>query len=63
MGKHDTTWRILLAEELAKNGETMESVTATTLDDGGLDRVFNNDFWFIEGAPFTAWTANYLDRS
>ncbi len=60
MGEHDTTWRILLEEELARNGETVESITATTLSDGGLDRVFNNDFWFIEGEPFTAWSADYV---
>ncbi len=60
MGKYDTTWRTLLTEALAKNGETMESVTATTLTEDDLDRVFNRDHGGVEGVPFTAWSANFV---
>jgi hypothetical protein len=52
-----SSWRKLIAEEMAKHGEDWGDAAACTLSDEGLDVVFWHGFGHSEGAPFTLWTA------
>lgn len=47
-----TTWRKLIAEEMAYHGDTF---VAWTLTDDEADRQFYDGHGLAEGAPFTAW--------
>ncbi len=49
-----TTWRKLITEVLADN-EKFDDLTIS-IDDGELDREFDNGYGGSNGAPFTAWS-------
>lgn len=55
MNREKTTWRELLTEAAAANGEAFEALTIA-IDEGELDRVFDAGYGGVEGAPFTAWS-------
>ena len=57
-----TTWRKLIAEELAVNGESWDDVIRCNVrhpgrDGPGLDVEFYDGYGGRRGSPFTAWTA------
>ena len=52
-----TTWRKMISEALAKNGEAWGDVVDIAIADGELDREFNDGYGTSEGAPFTLWTS------
>lgn len=51
-----TTWRKLLALEMACHNESMADVISCTLTDSELDVLFDDDYGLTEGIPFTVWT-------
>ena len=53
------TWRKLLTEAAGHNGDTFESLTIA-IAEGELDREFDDGYGGTEGAPFTAWSANWV---
>lgn len=50
-----TTWRKCLESAAETNGEKFEDLIIT-IDDGELDREFDDGYGREEGAPFTAWS-------
>jgi hypothetical protein len=57
------TWRQLITNALAAQGETWKDVEEVALgrdpwtnEPGSLDRGFDSDFGVAEGCPFTVWT-------
>ena len=50
-----STWRKEIAEEMEISHD-VGPIIACTLDDAGLDRIFDSGFGSAEGASFTAWT-------
>lgn len=56
----NTTWRIGITASLTRNGETWADVECCTLDDAGLDYVFDDGFGGAGGPPFTVWTKMHV---
>lgn len=51
-----TTWRKMITEALAEQGETWADVEACTLSEAALDAVFDDGYGVPKGQPFTVWT-------
>lgn len=54
----DTNWRNLIIQALMP-GDSFEDL-AIAIDDGELDRIFDNGLGLIEGSPFTAWSRQWV---
>lgn len=52
------TWRELITDGL-RDGDTFESLIIS-IDEGELDREFDNGYGLPEGAPFTAWSDSWV---
>jgi hypothetical protein len=59
MNSDITTWRKELTEACEDNGETLADLVITLTDDQ-LDVEFDSGYGLWEGAPFTAWSANFV---
>lgn len=55
-----TTWRKMIEEEMASNDDREIGQFVCTLTNEELDIEFDNGYGGIEGAPFTAWTDDYV---
>ena len=53
------TWFDLLKEAMEEDGEDFASMICT-MDEAGLKKEFDDGFGNVEGAPFTAWGANWV---
>ena len=57
-----TTWRIEIAEEMARHGDDWENVETWAADVATaaefLDKPFDNYYGPCNGIPFTVWTNN-----
>ena len=51
------TWRELIQEEASKHGDSVDAMTIS-IEDGGLDREFDDWYGLHEGCPFTAWSVS-----
>lgn len=61
-GTHRTTWRTWrkeLTEACEENRERFEDLT-TTLTESELDTEFHAGYGAFEGAPFTAWSKEWV---
>lgn len=52
------TWKELLEAEMEVRNETLADLEANTLTKAEMEKDFDSGFGGIEGAPFTAWSAN-----
>ena len=52
-----TTWKLLLTEEMAQNGETWDDVISNTMTDAEMNEKFHSGYGSSEGCPFTVWTS------
>jgi len=50
-----TTWRKELMDYCAEFGENFDDLIIA-IEDGGLDKEFDNGYGLVEGPPFTAWS-------
>lgn len=55
-----TTWRQEISRVMALNGDGWEDMEHCTISDEELDRQFEAKAWAIKGAPFTAWTRDFV---
>lgn len=55
-----TTWRREIAKILSDRGLAWGDLLACTLSDEEMDRPFDAGWGSIEGAAFTAWTAELV---
>lgn len=53
------TWRQLIEEKLHITGDKIEDLDFA-IEPGELDREFDDGFGSEQGAPFTAWSENYV---
>jgi hypothetical protein len=56
MHDNKTTWREMIGEAMAENGESWKDIVHTTLTDEELDTEFDDGYGGSEGCPFTLWT-------
>lgn len=56
---NDVSWRELIIECLEKTRDKFEHLQFV-IDEGELDRKFDNGFGGEEGAPFTAWSKDFV---
>lgn len=54
------TWRRLINNEMASNGDDFGKVVYSTLSDAGLDTEFYDGYGGPEGDYFTLWTGEYV---
>jgi hypothetical protein len=54
-----TTWRKMIEEEMSSNKDS-SSTLICTLTDEELNIPFDNGYGWREGAPFTAWTDDFV---
>ena len=50
-------WKQMLAQEMAKHGETFGDIEVCTIDEAELWREFYAGYGGTEGTPFRAWSA------
>lgn len=53
------TWREMLEAEAEKREEGFDSLVIA-IEDGALDREFDDGFGGTEGVPFTAWGPKFV---
>ena len=51
-----TNWATKLAGEMAKHGESLDSIVANTMSVAEMETMFCDGFGSSEGCPFTVWT-------
>lgn len=56
----NTSWKELIREAMAKNGEGLADIVATTLSKEQLSSPFADDSSFPRGKPFTAWSKTFV---
>ena len=59
MNNRKITWRKLIKEAAANNDDSFDSLVIT-IDEGELDREFDDGSGGTEGSPFTAWSNDYV---
>ena len=52
------TWKEMLKETLADNGETFDDIEANTMSEEEMNIRFSVGYGDTEGIPFTVWTKN-----
>lgn len=55
-----TTWRKKIESMLNELGCDWDALESITLNEAELDRAFDDGYGTVEGAPFTAWTRDYV---
>ena len=53
-------WRNIITEAMVANGEEFSALIYCTLDDAGLDAKFDPGYGGEEGAPFAAWSNEFV---
>lgn len=53
------TWRELITETAERVGDKFEDLTIS-IAEGELDREFDDGYGHSEGAPFTAWSKDFV---
>lgn len=56
----NTTWRKEIEGAIIGSGDNILNNFVCTLSEAELDVEFNNGFGQTKGAPFTAWTDDYV---
>lgn len=51
-----SSWKELLCEALAEEGESWEDVEGNTMSDAQMSEQFDYGYGAPEGTPFTVWT-------
>jgi hypothetical protein len=55
-----TTWRTELQNALETNSEIWNDIISIEIEDGGLDKEFDDSYGTEHGCPFTVWTSHYV---
>lgn len=55
-----TSWKELVREAIAVNGESLTDIVATTLGRKQFEAEFADNTPFPHGKPFTAWSKNFV---
>lgn len=58
--REDVSWRELISEALARNGESWGDILSITLTELEIDDVFDRGGGEVSGRPFTAWTRAHV---